>query len=114
MALVANLVIDAGSDFQTTIFVRDSNDRIPNLGNYDVRGQLRKTYGSNTFWDFNAFVVNAEKGSISINLVAETTATLKPGRYVYDVEIIDNDTDLVTRVVEGQIEVTPRVTRPSN
>jgi hypothetical protein len=35
---------------------------------------------------------------------------MKPGRYVYDVEIVDGDGKR-TRVVEGQFEITPGVTR---
>ena len=34
---------------------------------------------------------------------------MKAGRYVYDVEI--NSGGTITRVVEGQVEVTPGVTR---
>jgi len=41
-----------------------------------------------------------------------TDKCLKAGRYVYDVEILSNDSPpIVTRVIEGQIDITPRVTR---
>ena len=37
---------------------------------------------------------------------------MKPGRYVYDVEIVHDVSGSVTRVVEGQMEITPGVTQP--
>ena len=43
-------------------------------------------------------------------LTAAQTNAIAAGRYVYDVEITSGE-GIVTRVVEGQIEVTPGVTR---
>jgi len=40
---------------------------------------------------------------------------LKPGRYVYDVIIVSPDSPaIVTRILEGQIDVTPGVTFDSS
>jgi hypothetical protein len=36
---------------------------------------------------------------------------MKPGRYVYDIEIKNGADGTITRVLEGQVEVTPGVTR---
>jgi hypothetical protein len=36
---------------------------------------------------------------------------MKPGRYQYDVEVKKVSTGVITRVVEGQIEVTGGITR---
>jgi hypothetical protein len=50
----------------------------------------------------------------TIALTNTQTDALKPGRYVYDVEIsfVDSDGDtIIERVLEGKIEVTPSVTR---
>jgi hypothetical protein len=49
---------------------------------------------------------------MDISLSAVQTSAMRAGRYVYDVEIVDSIGN-VTRVVEGQLEVTPRVTRSS-
>jgi hypothetical protein len=38
---------------------------------------------------------------------------MRDGRYVYDIEIVHATLGTVIRVVEGQITVTPRATRPS-
>jgi hypothetical protein len=37
---------------------------------------------------------------------------MKAGRYLYDVEVVQTSTGKVIRVVEGQVEVNPRITQP--
>ena len=109
MATYKNLFIDQGSDFNVTI------DLTPIVGslvltNYTARGQIRKTYNSSSKTDF-LVDVNSFGQTLVCNLTSEKTGALKPGRYVYDLEILSPDSpSIVTRVIEGQVEVTPRVT----
>lgn len=112
MAIISNLVIDQGTTFQADIDVTDSVGDVLDLTGYVVAGQMRKTYASNTAISFNpATVHSASSGTVRIGLSASATTSIKAGRYVYDVEIKKQSTGEVTRVVEGQIEVTPGVTR---
>jgi hypothetical protein len=111
MAVFANISVDQGSSFTSIIVVEGVEGLIVNLENYTVRGQIRKTYASLTAVDFTASIISEDSGEIEISLTAAQTRAMKPGRYVYDVEIID-DANIVTRVVEGQIEINPAVTRP--
>ena len=53
---------------------------------------------------------NFSTTAVKIALTAAQTNAIAAGRYVYDVEITSGE-GIVTRVVEGQIEVTPGVTR---
>ena len=39
------------------------------------------------------------------------TANIMPGRYVFDTIISDESQNTTTRILEGIVEVTPRVTR---
>jgi len=110
MAIYSNLTIDQGSTFKANIDVTDSDGNALNLAGYTVAGQLRKNFNSSTAVDFTASVTNATDGTIQISLSATQTNSLKAGRYVYDVEITTGSE--ITRVIEGQIEVTPGVTRP--
>ena len=109
MATYKNLFIDQGSDFNVTI------DLTPIVGslvltNYTARGQIRKTYNSSSKTDF-LVDVNSFGQTLVCNLTAAQTGLLKSGRYVYDLEILSPDSpSIVTRVIEGQVEVTPRVT----
>jgi|TARA_A200000159_G_scaffold56922_1_gene52551 hypothetical protein len=113
MAIYSNLTVDQGSTFSVAIDVTDSSGDALNLTGYGVAGQIRKTYSSTTFTPFTASVYNQVGGVVKIELSAATTNLMKPGRYVYDVEISRtiNATDEVTRIVEGQLEVRPGVTK---
>lgn len=110
MAIYSNLTVDQGSTFKANIDVTDSDGNELNLTGYTVSGQIRKSYYSLTAVDFTAFVSNPVSGTIEISLTDTQTNAMKAGRYVYDVEITSPGGE-VTRVLEGQVEVTPGVTR---
>tara|TARA_Y100000310_G_scaffold134218_1_gene133206 strand:+ start:720 stop:1052 length:333 start_codon:yes stop_codon:yes gene_type:complete len=110
MAIISNLTVDQGSTFSASIDITDTEDNILVLTGYTVAAQLRKTYGSSTAVDFTASVSDAAMGEVTISLTPAQTNALIAGRYVYDAEITSAG-GTVTRVLEGQIEVTPGVTR---
>ncbi len=110
MAIVSNLTVDQGATFNAQIDITDDSGNAQNLTGYSVAGQIRKTYDSTTFTAFSASVSNATGGTITISLTATQTNALAAGRYVYDVEITSGG-GVVTRVLEGQVEVTAGVTR---
>lgn len=112
MAIYSNLVVDQGSTFFALVDLTDANGAPLNLTNFTVEGQIRKSYASSTAVDFDCSVTNAEEGTIQIQLTDTVTNMMKAGRYVYDIEIISTSNGLTrTRVLEGQVEVTPGVTR---
>ncbi len=112
MAVYANLTVDQGSFFLSTVSVADVDNNAIDLTNYTYRGQARRTYNSSTAYDFIVTSPIPSNGELNLQLGSETTSAMKPGRYVYDVEIIAAN-NAVTRVLEGQLEITPRVTRTS-
>ena len=108
MATYSNLFIDQGSDFNFSVDLATEGASV-NFAGYSARGQIRKSYTSSTATDF--IITIDDSDTLSASLTAAQTGALKPGRYVYDIEILSGDaTPIVTRVVEGQIDVTPRVT----
>jgi len=46
MAIIANLFIDQGADFQITVDVTDVNGAVLNMSGYSASAQIRKTYES--------------------------------------------------------------------
>jgi len=110
MAIVSNLTVDQGSTFNVEVEVTDVNGNVLTLTGYSVAGQMRKHYDSTAFTAFTGTVSNANLGLITISLTASQTNALAAGRYVYDVEITSG-AGVITRVLEGQLEVTPGVTR---
>ena len=111
MAVYSDLSIDQGSDFSADIVVEDATGTVGNLSGYTVAGQIRKTYSSSTKVDFTCTVTEATAGKISIALSNTQTNAMKAGRYVYDVEITKTSNSFKTRVIEGQVTVTPGVTQ---
>ena len=112
MASVVNLKIDQGATWSADVTLVDETDTVLNLTGFSVRGQFRKHYGSSTGTSFTAVLVSPNtNGQITISLTGTQTNTIVPGRYVYDVEIENNST--ITRVMEGQLTVSPGATRES-
>lgn len=105
MAVKANITIDQGSTFSTQITLTDANNNPLNLTGYTSESQMRKWYTSNTAINFNVALAN---GVITLSMDANTTASITDGRYVYDVKLTDLSGN-VTRIVEGQVTVTPEV-----
>lgn len=111
MAAKANIVIDQGADFSTTITVTDSSGSVTNLTGYTARGQIRKHYTSTTAVSLSfTFGSPRTEGKLTLSLSNTQTANMAAGRYVYDVELI-SAANAVSRLVEGIATVTPEVTR---
>jgi hypothetical protein len=108
MAIYANLTIDQGSAFDSSVDVTGADGAAIDLTTYTVRGQVRKSYQSSTAVDF--VTTKSANGEIGLSITSSTSSGMKAGRYVYDVEI-ESSSGVVTRVLEGQVEVTPRVTQ---
>jgi hypothetical protein len=111
MAAITNFYIDTGSTFGAIITVKGSDGLPLNLTGYTVASYIRKSYASRTHIDFNATVYSYVGGQIRLSLTDESTHAIKPGRYMYDVEI-QNSLGERLRVSEGIIIFTPQITKP--
>lgn len=109
MGAKANIVIDQGSDFSTTITVTDDSGSTVDLTGYTASGQIRKHYTASTATDFSTSV-NASGGTVTLSLARSVTSAMEAGRYVYDVEIT-SAANTRSRLVEGIATITPEVTR---
>ena len=108
MAIKANIIIDQGADFSTEISVTDDNGDPVNLTGYSAAAQLRKHYTSSAF---TAFTANVNvSGTVTLSMNAATSSNVTAGRYVYDCELTSSG-NVVSRLVEGIVTVTPQVTR---
>jgi hypothetical protein len=110
MAGYAELTLEQGADFSTTITVKDATGTAQNLTSYTVSSQLRKSYYSTTANSFTASVTSPLQGIITVSMDSANTANLTPGRMLYDI-LITSPTNVKTRVVEGIAVIMPSVTR---
>jgi len=111
MASYANLFVDQGSDFSTNLIVEDSNRDPLDLTNLTLTGQVRRTHQSETAFDFILEKADSTGGEILIQLDNVTTASMRRGRYVYDIFGSDDITGNDFKIIEGILEIVPRVTR---
>jgi len=108
MATKLNLIIDQGATYtNSSIIAYDTSNTAINLSTYTVASKLRKHYTSTNAISFTA--TGNSTGYVSLTLIANVTANITSGRYVYDVEVTSN-TGIVTRVKEGIVTVTPNAT----
>ncbi len=111
MATYSNLYIDQGSDFNANIDLTQTAGSL-DLTGYTGAGTIAKSYDGTSKGSFTV-VVDSTDNELDLSLTAAQTAALKPGRYVYDV-IIKSAAGVITRVLEGQLNVTPGVTFDSS
>lgn len=111
MAEFVELTIEQGATFSTEVTVNDANGDPKDLSDYTVRSQIRKSYYSTNSVNFEITITDPASGSILIELSADTTANIRPGRYVYDTIIEDDTSGVVTRIFEGIATVLPSVTQ---
>lgn len=109
MAIKANIIVDQGTDFYTAINLTDDDDNVIDLTGYTANGQIRKTYTSSNSVTFG-ISLQQSNGIVELSLTKTQTANIVAGRYVYDV-FMTNSSNVASRIVEGIVTVTPRVTR---
>jgi hypothetical protein len=110
MAAVSNLAIDQGTTYSVTITVTDDTGSARNLTSYTVRSQMRKSYYTNANVAFSANIASPADGTVTLDLTDTQTSALRPGRYVYDVELVSN-VSTVERIVEGIVTIYPEATK---
>jgi len=108
----ADQYIEQGTTFTSDLTLDDVNGTPYDLNGFTVRSQARRSfYSSNATITFTATVVNANTGTIRLAANSAVTANVRPGKLVYDVIITETSTGNVTRILEGQIFVSPAATR---
>jgi hypothetical protein len=110
MATRANIIIDQGATFTSSITVTGSDGNPSDLSGYTGYAQMRKHHTSSQYVDFNVTLGGAS-GTITLELTADQTANIAAGRYVYDVELHDDSSPYKVRIIEGLATVTPEVTK---
>ena len=115
MATISNLVLDAASDYSSTVTISsvasDGTETAFDLTGYTVAASVRKTFASSTATAFTTAIDSpATAGNVTITMTDVQTTALDRGRYVWDM-VITSSGGLITRVLQGMVTVNPSVTR---
>lgn len=108
MSTKANIQIEQGATFSMDISLVDANDEALDVDGYTSRAQMRKNYDSTNAISFGTTLTT---GNLNLALPAANTAAIPAGRYVYDIELVQTSSNVVSRIVEGIVTVRPEATR---
>lgn len=107
----AELTVDQGTTFETSLDLTNDDGTAINVANYIFTSQIRKSYySSNATANITVTIADAANGNVKLSMTAANTANIKAGRYLYDLKMTST-TNVTTRVIEGIITVTPQVTK---
>jgi hypothetical protein len=116
MAQYEYFTFDQGSDIAVELHLQDASGNKKNLTNYSGAATMKRSYNSDSsdthYFDF-AIQSPPTDGIVTISLTNTQTDNMESGKYVYDVEIsyVDsNANNIIERILEGKIDLTPSVT----
>jgi hypothetical protein len=111
-----NLIIDQSADWYCNfVYYSDTAQTIPvNLTGYTAKMQMRSNASDSkavlTLQTGSGITITGATGTIALHATAAQTSAIVAGYYVYDLEITSG-AGIVTRLIQGQIQVSPAVTR---
>jgi hypothetical protein len=111
-AAYQDLFIEQGATFTTELTLTDTDGYPYDLTQMTISAQARNSYYSNKVAiNFTTNIYDANNGVVTMSANSNTTSALSSSqKLVYDVILRNQDTT-VTRVLEGQIFISPSVTR---
>lgn len=108
MTTRANIYVDQGTDFST--FLNLSTE----VGIYDLTSQqfecdVRKVFSSSSVFS-PTFVIEpgGESGVVEMQIPSEVTANVEPGKYQYDVVMLNGNAK--EKILEGLMFILPTIT----
>ena len=114
MATFYNITGYQGDYIQLTLNLKDSNGTALNLSGYEVRGQVRASYGSTgVLLDLNPTITSLLSGTMAININSYISADIPISDHVYDIERYPSGilTGNSIKLMRGKFSILPEVTR---
>ncbi|MCP3685457.1 MAG: hypothetical protein GY861_22625 [bacterium] len=109
-----DLLIEQGATFRKRYVWYDSQDMPIDLTGYTARMHIREKIEDDLILEElttenGRIVLNADIGSVDLQISATDTSAIDWKRGYYDIEIENGS--IVTRLVQGRVEVSEEVTR---
>ncbi len=112
-----DLYIEQGATFEKVITWKDSSGNAISLTGYTVDMNIRETYDSTTvIAEYGGtplinIVLGGTAGTISITISDTVTADFTFESAVYDLKLTETSSGKVTRLLEGEVFLSKRVTQ---
>lgn len=114
MATSYNINCFQGDYLQLTLNIKDASGIAINLSGYEIRGQVRSSYGSTgVMLDLQPIITSYPSGIISITVPSSESSALPVNEYVYDIERYPSGipTGNSIKLLKGKFIIAPEVTR---
>ena len=130
---IYNFTIEQGTTFQRTFKYKDASGNPLDLSDHDVRMQIRSDKADNTtsflheFGSGSSFSTEGSGGlfilstssaapentvdQFTLFISASTTENMTFNSAIYDIEIEESGSGIVTRLLQGKIKISKEVTR---
>jgi len=103
-ASIVNLVIEKGTDFESSFFLTGDDGGPLNLLYSNAIATLKKYPSSPKEYPFNVGISTSDS-EVNISMGRTMTATLPSGRNQFDIFIENTELDFVVRVITGTVIV---------
>jgi hypothetical protein len=114
MATHYNITGYQGDYIQLVLNVKDSSGSAINLDGYQIRGQVRPSYGwSGVLLDLNPLITSGVSGIAKININSYISDDIPVGDHIYDIERYPSGilTGNSIKLMRGKFSILPEVTR---
>lgn len=106
-----DLMIPQGVDFSYVVTILDKDGDALDLSDIaSVSSAMRYSYYTSNGTDLEIDIISAAAGQISIGISAATSNAISPKKYVFDVLGTQTSNGNKVRLLQGLIDLTPKVT----
>lgn len=111
MTTRANLYVDQGADFAVVLDLFDAEGTDFSITNQQFKCEVRKVFSSSVAFEPIVTINTDDNDTNNLNLIvtANTTIDIDPGKYQYDIIMIDGIQR--SKILEGLMFILPTVTR---
>ena len=107
-----DISITQGQNYDLVAGVTNASGQAVNISGYNLRGQVRYSYGSTgILLNLEPEIVSSVSGIFQINLTASETVSLPTTVAVYDIEKYSENDVVVNKILNGTFTINPEVTR---
>lgn len=112
MTTRANLYIDQGTDFFTSLELETSTGEDFPITGKEFYCQVRKVFSSAIAFEADTEqVINGVTNVLNLIITADMTRNIESGKYQYDVLMKTTSSGQVTKILEGLLFILPSMTK---